>query len=148
VAGGIGGEGEVIFFGGVAECIEDNAGLHAGDAAGGINLEDSRHVSRKIQHDGDVAALAGERGAAAAAEDGGSEFPAGGDCGEDVIGIAGENDADGNLTVVGGVGRVEGAAAGVEADVASNSISSSPISLRYAAKLRAQSFGEPRSICQ
>ena len=57
-----------MFFGGVAEVVENDAGLHAGDAAGGIDLENPRHVLGEVEDDGDVAALAGERGAAAAAE--------------------------------------------------------------------------------
>ncbi len=60
VAGGIGREGEVMFFGGVAEVVEDNSGLNAGDAAFGIDFENARHVLGEIQHDGDVAALAGQ----------------------------------------------------------------------------------------
>jgi hypothetical protein len=76
VAGGIGSEGEVMLFGGVAESVEDDSGLHAGDAAGGIDLENARHVLGKIEDDGDVAALAGERSAAAAAEERRAEFAA------------------------------------------------------------------------
>src|SRR5271165_1383142 len=129
VAGGIGGEGEVIFFGGVAEAVEDDAGLHAGDAVGGIDLEDARHVPGKIQHYGDVAALAGERCAAAAAEDGRSEVAAHGDRGEDVIGIVGENYADWDLAVVGAVGGVEGAAAGVETDIVLNIALNIPLNI-------------------
>jgi hypothetical protein len=134
VAGGIGGKGEVKFFGGVAQAVEDDAGLDAGDAAHGVNLEDAGHVAGKIEHDGDVAALAGERGAAATTEDGSSELAAGGDCGEDIICIAGENHADGDLAVVGAVGRVEGAAAGVETHIA------------FAAKREAQSLGQTGSV--
>ena len=117
VAGGIGGEGEVMFFGGVAEVVEDDAGLHAGDAAGGIDLENARHVLGEVEDDGDVAALSGEGGAAAAAEHGRIEFAAEGECGEDVVGVVRENYADGDLAVVRTVGRVEGAAAVVEANV-------------------------------
>jgi hypothetical protein len=132
VAGGIGGEGEVMFLGNVAEVIENDAGLDAGDAAVRIDLEDARHVFREVEDDGDVAALSGERGAAAAAEHGSVEVAAEGECGEDVIGIVGENYADGNLAVVGSVGRVEGAGAIVEPNV----------SCQSAAKLFAQGLGE------
>ena len=89
-----------------------------------------RHVLGKIEHDGDVAALSGERGAAAAAEQGRAEFAAERNGGENVIGIAGKNDADGDLAVVGAVGGVEGAAADVEAN--------------FAANILAQSFGQAR----
>ena len=132
MGGGIGGEGEVMFFGGVAEVVENDAGLDAGDAAVGIDLEDARHVLREVEDDGDVAALSGERGAAAAGEHGSVEVAAEGECGEDVVVIAGEDDADGNLAVVGAVGGVEGAGAVVEANV----------SCQSAAKLFAQGLGE------
>src|SRR5215471_19373985 len=45
-------------------------------------------------------------------------FAADGDGGEDVFFVARKDDADGDLAVVGAVGGVESAAAGVEADVA------------------------------
>jgi len=120
VTGGIGGESQVMFFGGVAEVVEDDARLYACDAAGGIDLEDARHVLREIEYDGDVAALAGEGGASAATKQRGGEFAAEGDCGEDVVGVVRENYADGDLTVVGAIGGVKGAGAVVEADFATN----------------------------
>jgi hypothetical protein len=132
VAGGIGGEGEVMFFGGSAEVIENDAGLDAGDAAVRIDLEDARHVFREVEDDGDVATLSGEGSASAAAEYRGVEFAAEGECGEDVVGVAGHNYADGDLAIVGSVGRVEGAGAIVEANV----------SCQSAAKLFVQGFGE------
>jgi hypothetical protein len=100
--------------------VEDYAGLDAGDAAVGINFEDASHVLGKIEDHGYVAALSGERGTTTAAEYRSAEFAAGGDCCEDVIGVAGDDDADGDLAVVGGVGCVEGPAAGVEADFPSD----------------------------
>jgi hypothetical protein len=36
--GGVGAEGEMVFFGGVAESVEDDSGLHAGEATSGINF--------------------------------------------------------------------------------------------------------------
>ncbi len=100
-----------MFFGGVAEVVEHDAGLHAGDAVRGIDLEDARHVLGEIEHDGNVAALARKRSAAATAEQGRSEIAADRNRGEHVIGIVGKNHADRDLTVVGSVGGVEGAAA-------------------------------------
>jgi hypothetical protein len=122
----------VIFLGGVAQIIEDDAGLHAGEATRRIDLDDLCHVPGKIQNDGDVAALAGERRPAAAAEKGRAEFAADGNCGENVIGIARKDDADGNLAVVRAVGSVEGAAGTVKADISI-----------YA---QAQSFCQSRSV--
>jgi hypothetical protein len=76
--------------------------------------------------------LSGERRASAAAEDGRVEFATECKCGEDVVGVAGHNYADGDLAVVGSVGRIEGAGAVVESNV----------SCQSAAKLFAQGFGE------
>src|SRR5271166_4170338 len=81
VRGGIGGEGEMVFFGGGAKSVEHDSGLHAGDAAGGIDFENPRHVFGEIEDDGDVAALAGQRRAAAATEKRRAEFAAEGDRG-------------------------------------------------------------------
>ena len=111
VAGGVGAEGQMIFFRGVAEMVENNSGLHACDAAPGIDLKDLRHVLREIEDDGDIAALSGERCAATAAEQRRAEFAADSDRGDHVVGIARKNDADRDLAVVRSVGGVESAAA-------------------------------------
>ena len=81
VRGWIRAEGEVMFFGGVAEMVEHDTGLHAGDAADRINFENPRHVLGEIEHDRDVAALSGERCASAAAKKRGAELAAEGDGG-------------------------------------------------------------------
>src|ERR1700691_5459689 len=86
----------------------------------GSDFKNLRHVLGEIQNDSDVAALAGERGATAAAEQRSVELAAEGNGGFDIIGVAGENNADGNLAVVGSVGGVEGAGAGVETNFAAN----------------------------
>jgi hypothetical protein len=57
--GGIRTESEMVLFGGSAESIKDDSGLHAGDAAGGIDFKNPRHVLREIENYGDVAALSG-----------------------------------------------------------------------------------------
>jgi hypothetical protein len=64
--------------------------------------------------------LAGERRAATAAEKWRAELAAQCDRGQNIVGIAGEHDTDGNLAVVGTVGGVEGASAAVEADFAAD----------------------------
>jgi len=97
--------------------VEDDAGLHASDAAGRIDLENARHVLGEVEYDGDIAALSCEGGTAAAAEHRSIEFSAEGERGEDVVGVVRENNADGHLAVIRTVGRVEGAAAVVEANV-------------------------------
>jgi hypothetical protein len=110
----------MVLFGGGAESVEDDSGLHAGDAAGGIDFENARHVLGEIENDGDVAALAGERGAAAAAEQRRAELAAERDRCKNVVGIAWEHDADGDLAVVGAVGGVESAGAAIEPDFTAN----------------------------
>jgi hypothetical protein len=136
VTGWVGAEGEVMFFGGVAKIVEDDSRLHARDAAGGIDFENPRHVPREIEDDGDIAALAGKRGASPAAEQRGSELAAEGDSGENVVDVAGKHDTDWDLAIVGTVGSVEGTGSGVETNVAG----------RAAANLGAQGFFEPRSV--
>ncbi len=118
VGSGIGGEGEVMLLGLGAEGVEDDAGLYAGDAALGIDLEDAVHVFGEVENDGGVAALTGEGGAAAAGEERGAMVAAEGDGGEDVFFVARDDDTNGDLAVVGAVGRIESAGAVVEADFA------------------------------
>src|ERR1700694_3470151 len=65
--GWVGSECRVMFFGGVAKTIEDNYGLDSRDAADGINLKDFCHGLGEIDNDRNVAALACQGRAAAAA---------------------------------------------------------------------------------
>ena len=132
VAGGIGREGEVMFFGGVAEGVEHDAGLHAGDAAGGIDLEDRAMYLEKSRTTATLQHCPASEVPPPRQSSGAPNSRQSGDRGEDVVGIVGKNDADGDLAVVGAVGRVEGAGAIVEANV----------SCQSAAKLCAQGFGE------
>ena len=120
VGGGIGGEGEVEFFGGVANAVENDAGLNVDGASDGIDWAHSVHVFREVEDDGGVAALAGERGAGAAREDGRVEVAADGDGGDDVGFIERNDDADGDVAVVGGIGGVEGLGGRIEADFAAD----------------------------
>jgi hypothetical protein len=59
VAGGIGGEGEVILFGCVAEVVEHYSGLDSRNVAGGIDFKNLSHVFREIKNNRDIAALTG-----------------------------------------------------------------------------------------
>jgi hypothetical protein len=97
--------------------VEHDSGLYAGGAAGGIDFENPRHVLGKIEDDGDVAALAGKRSAAATAKKRRAEFAAEGDGGFDVGGVARKHDADRDLAIVGPIGRIESTGTGVEANV-------------------------------
>jgi hypothetical protein len=113
---GIGREGQVVFLGCSAQIIEDDAGLDARDAARGIDFENARHVLRKVEDEGGVATLSGERRASAAREQRSAVVAAESNGGEHVFFVAGNYDSDRDLAVVGAVGCVNGAAARVEAD--------------------------------
>ena len=93
-------------------------GSNDGQLGGGIDGGEAVHVARVIEDHGYVGALAGQAGACAARQHGGAGGAAGGQRGLDVGGVAGQDDADGKLAVVGGVGGVEGAGAEVEEDIA------------------------------
>jgi len=100
--------------------IEHDSGLDAGDAAGRIDLKNLRHVLGEVENNRYVAALAGERCAPAPAEEWRTELAAERDRRQDIVNIAGKDYADGDLAVVGAVGRVEGTAAGIKPDLAAN----------------------------
>ncbi len=68
VSGGIGGEGEVEFFCGVADAVEDDAGLDMDGFCDGIDGGHAVHVFGEVEDYGEVAALSGERGAGSAGE--------------------------------------------------------------------------------
>ena len=83
-----------------AQRVEHDAGLHAREPALRIELEDPVHVLREIEHDRDVAALAGEARAGAARQHRRAELAADRDGRRDVVGVAGHDEADRNLAVV------------------------------------------------
>jgi hypothetical protein len=110
----------VIFLSGVAQVIEHDSGLDADDAARRIDLKNLRHVLGEVENNRDVAALSGKRRAPAPAEEWRTELAAERDRRQDIFNIAGKDYADGDLAVVGTVGRVQGAAAGIEPDLTAN----------------------------
>jgi hypothetical protein len=115
-----------------AQAIENDSGLHASDAARGVDLQNTVHVFRKIEDDGGVAALPGERCAAATRQERSSVFAAQGNCGNHIFGIARDGNSDWNLTIVRAVGGIQGAATGVKTD--------------FSAKMAAESGFERRGI--
>jgi hypothetical protein len=100
VSGGIGREGEVMLLGCGAKAIEDDSRLDARDAARGIDFKNARHVLRKVENDGGVAALSGKRSPAAAGQQWSAVFAAEGNRGENIFFIARNYDADWDLAVV------------------------------------------------
>ena len=116
VRGGVGRVGEVMQLrrlraGGRGRCRAERwrAWLRGIDRGEGV------HEARIIEDHGYIGALAGEAGARAARQNGSAGCAAGGQRGLDIGGVAGKDDADGKLAVVGGVGGIEGAGAKIEA---------------------------------
>jgi hypothetical protein len=106
----------MVFLGGSTKRIEDDSRFDASHAARGVDFENVRHVLRKVENDGGVATLTSERCAAAAGEQRSSVVAAECDGCKNVFFVAREYDSDGHLAVIGAIGGVERAAAGVEAD--------------------------------
>src|SRR5437763_8827736 len=102
------------------EIVENRSRLHAGEPPRRIEVEDAVHVLREVEHYCHVAALPGQAGAAAPAENRRAVRPAHFDGRRDVVRVAGKDDADWRLTVNGAVGRVASAAAAVESDLAAH----------------------------
>src|SRR5277367_3868923 len=132
VAGRIGRKSKMVLFGGGTELIEDHSRLDARDAAHGIDLKNAIHILREVEDDGGITALPCERCASTASEHWSMMIATEGDRGEHIFFIAGNYDADGDLTVIRTVGCVESAASLVEAD--------------FAAKVAAQSGFERRDV--
>jgi hypothetical protein len=120
VRSGIGSEGELEFLCRFADAVEDDAGLDVDGASDGINGTHFVHVLREVEDDGGVGALTCERGTGSASEDGSVEAAADFYCGDDVFFIEGKDETDGDVAIVGGVGGVESAGTGVEADFAAD----------------------------
>ena len=108
----------MVLLSGVSKTIENYAGLHAGDAARWIDLQNFRHIFGEIQHHGHIAALSSERSSAASTENWSVELARGCNRGDDVIDVAWQNNSDRNLTIIRPIGRVKRAAAGVKTNFA------------------------------
>ena len=74
-----------MLLGALAQVIEDDAGLHAGAAVDGVEVEDPVQVLGKIHHYSHVAALTGERSAAAAGKQWRAMLATKGDGGDDIV---------------------------------------------------------------
>src|ERR1035437_4007903 len=109
----------MVQLGGLAETVEDDARLDARQLCGGIDGGEIVHESREVEDNSHVGALAGKTGSRSAWQDCGSGCAAGGKSGLDVSGVAGQNHADGKLTIIRGVGCVKGAGTEIETDIAS-----------------------------
>ena len=122
VSRGIWSVGEMVQLGSLAEAIKDDARLDARQLCSGIDGGELVHESREVEDNSHVGALAGKTGSRAARQDCGSGGAAGGQSGLDVSGVAGQNHADGKLTIVRGVGCVKGAGTEIETDIAAKGL--------------------------
>src|ERR1700719_319596 len=111
----------LVDLGAVAQRVEHHTRLNTSVSLRGIELENLIHVLVEIQDDSDVAGLPGQASARATREDGRAELFACGDCGNYVGGVARDNEADWDLTIVGRIRRIKRAAAGIEAHFAAHS---------------------------
>ncbi len=130
-------------LGGVAQAVENNAWLNAGQPRRGIDRVERIHVARIVEDHGHIDALAGEAGARAARQNGSAGGAAGGQSGLNIGRVAGKNDADGKLAVVRGIGSVKGARAKIEADFAAKRFLQQGLKLTVSRKLL---MGEWRGI--
>jgi hypothetical protein len=115
--GRVGTEGEAVARRGGSQLVEDDARLDPGEPALRVDPDDAAQVLGGVDDHGGVAGLAGQAGPRAPGEHGRPVAPAGLQGGLDVASVPGEHHAGGHLTVVRGVGGVEGPAPGIEADL-------------------------------
>ena len=97
----------MVALGRLPQVVEDQPGLHARELPFRVEVEDAVQVLREIEHDGDVAALAGEARAAPARKERRFVLPADADSLDDVVERARNDDADRQLAVVRAAGGVE-----------------------------------------
>ena len=104
----------------LAQVIEDHARLNPSHPLLRVKLQDVRHVLREVDDDGNIAALARQRGSAASAKDGRSKFPGQGHRRQHIFHIAGKHNSKRDLAIIRTVGGVQGAAAVIKAHFATN----------------------------
>ena len=106
--------GKLMQLRGVAQTVENDAGLNASEPLVGVQRLKRIHEARKVKDHRHVDALAGEAGTSAAGKHGGTGGAAGGQPSLNVGGIARKNNADGKLAVVRSVSGVKSARAGIK----------------------------------
>src|SRR6185437_2006324 len=101
-----------------AQIVEDDAWLDARQLTIRVNFQHAVEVLRAVEHDRSVTTLPGEAGSPTAIEQRRAVLVADGDRRQHIVRRARDDDADGRLAVVRGVGGVEGARAVIEAHLA------------------------------
>ena len=117
---GVGCEGEVVSLGLGAEDVEHRARLDPRQFRRGVDREDLVYRLGPVDDDRDVATTAGQARTAAPREDRVAVTATDGDRLNYVADVLRDHDADRHLAVVRPVGDVEGATAGIEADLAAD----------------------------
>jgi hypothetical protein len=105
---------------GVAQGVQDDAGLDAGDHLSRIDLENIAHIPGHIDDDGGVAGLPGQASSASAGKQRDSIAPAELDGLDDILYVAGKHYTDGHLTVIRAICRVERPAPLIKAHLAAD----------------------------
>ena len=109
-------------FGFLAQPVEHDAGLDTRCLALRIESDQFVQIFREIEHHRDIAALSRETGTASARKQRSAIAAALFDRRKNVLDRLGHDDANRHLPIVGAVGRVERAAAGIETDLALDSL--------------------------
>ena len=91
----------------LAQLIDDNTWLDAGDSSLGIDRQDVSHMPREVQDDRMVDALPGEARARSSGEDGHPSSVCDSDDVLDIAGIAREDNGDGFHLVDRGIRRIQ-----------------------------------------
>jgi hypothetical protein len=95
-----------MFLGSVAQIVENDAWLDAGDLVFRVNLDNPVKVLRHVHHNGDVRALTRERGSAAAAKNGRAELSGESHGCNHVLDITGQHYTDWDLPIIRAIGGV------------------------------------------
>ena len=117
---GSGGKNRPNFPGFGVERALHHAGLHHGGSPLGIDGFDLRHVAGEVEHQGGVAGVSAEAGAAAARHDGHRVLARQRQRLDHILLMARANHSDGHLAIVGGVGGIDRERPRIEADIAFN----------------------------
>jgi hypothetical protein len=110
----------MVNFGALAQAVQNDPRLNPCSSGARIELQNLIHVFSEIQHNRDVAALAGKARARPTRQNRGAVLPACGYGCDHIIVVSRNHQADGDLTIVGSVRGVERATAAVEAHLSAH----------------------------
>ncbi len=116
--------------------VEHDTRLDTRDLARRIDTAHAVDILRQVHDDRDVAALTGEARTAPARQDRGTVLPAHVDGRDHIVQIAGNDDADGHLPIVGSVGRIQRTAAAIESHFAAHDLMEIPRQIGVKGSLR------------